>query len=78
MEEINKSLKECQESQEKNKQLQETNTTVQDLKMETEIIKKTQTKGNLEMENLDKPTGTTDASIANRIQEMEERKNLRC
>ena len=28
----------------------------------------------LEMENLGKGTGTTDASIANRIQEMEERK----
>ena len=35
--------------------------------------KETQTKGILERENLDKETGTTDESITNRIQEMEER-----
>ena len=41
--------------------------------MERESIKKTQTEGNLEMENLGKRTGATDASITNRIQEMEEK-----
>ena len=49
------------------------NKTVQDLKMEKETIKKTQTEGILEIENLGKRTGTTDDSITNRIQEMEER-----
>ena len=47
--------------------------TVQDLKTEIEAIKKTQTKGILGMENLGKRTGTREASITNRIQEMEER-----
>ena len=46
---------------------------VQDLKIEIEAIKKTYTEGILEMENLGKRTGTTDTSITNRIQEMEER-----
>ena len=50
-----------------NKQLMEPNKTVPDLKMETEGMKKTQTEGILEMENLGKQTGTTDASITNRI-----------
>ena len=36
------------------------NKTVQDLKMEIEAIKKTQTEGILEMENLGKKTETTD------------------
>ena len=49
------------------------NKTIQDLKMEIEAIKKTQVEATLEMENLGKRTGTTDASITNRIQEMEER-----
>lgn len=39
--------------------------------MEVEAIKKTQTDGILEMKNLGKRTGTTDASITNIIQEME-------
>ena len=51
---------------------------VQDLITEIEAIKKTQTKGVLEMENLDKQTGTTDASITNRIQETSRSKNLKC
>ena len=38
-----------------------------------EVIKKTQTKGRLDMENLGKQTGTTKTSITNRIQEIEER-----
>ena len=45
--------------------------TVQDLKNEIEVIKKTQTKGILNTENLSKQTGNTEASITNRIQEME-------
>jgi hypothetical protein len=46
---------------------------VQDLKVQIEAKKKTQTEGILEMENLGKRTGTTDASITNRVQGMEER-----
>ena len=46
--------------------------TVQDLKIEIEVIKKTQTERTLEMENLGKRTGTTETSITNRIQEIEE------
>ena len=38
-----------------------------------EVMKKTQTKGMLGMENLGKPMGTTETSITNRIQEIEER-----
>ena len=49
------------------------NKTVQNLKREMEAIKKTQIETILEMENLGKRTGTTDVSITNRIQEMEER-----
>ena len=45
----------------------------QDLKIEIEAIKKTQTEGIQEIENLGEQTGTTDASISNRIQQMEER-----
>lgn len=67
---MSKFLKESQESQEKKK----LNKTVQDLKIELEVIKKTQTRGLLEIENLVKESGTTDASINNRIQEMD---NLR-
>ena len=48
------------------------NKIVQDLKLEIEAIKKTQIEGILEMENLGKGTGTTDASITNRIQEVED------
>lgn len=49
MEEINKSLKENQE-----KAIKQVKETDQDLKIETESIKKTQTKGTLEIENLGK------------------------
>jgi hypothetical protein len=41
--------------------------------VEIEAIKKTQTNGILEMENLGKRTGPTDANITNRIQKMKER-----
>jgi chromosome segregation ATPase len=57
----------------------ELNKTIQDLKMEVETIKKTQRQlehlkeTTLEIETLGKKSGTIDASISNRIQEMEER-----
>jgi hypothetical protein len=41
--------------------------------MEVETIKTTQKETTLEIETLGKKSGTTDASISNRIQEMEER-----
>ncbi|KAL6093181.1 hypothetical protein STEG23_008035 [Scotinomys teguina] len=70
-EKTNKKLEENKESQEKAiKQMKET---VQDLKIEIETIKKTQSEGRLEIENLTKGTGTTDTSITNRMQEMEQR-----
>ena len=47
--------------------------TVQDLKIEMEAMKKTQTEGPLDMENLGKRTGTTETSITNRKQDIEER-----
>jgi predicted nucleic acid-binding Zn-ribbon protein len=51
----------------------ELNKTIQDLKRETYTIKKTQSETTLEIETLGKKSGTIDASISNRIQEMEER-----
>jgi hypothetical protein len=36
--------------------------------MQIEAIKKTQTEGNLKIENLGKQTGTTDTTITNRVQ----------
>ena len=51
----------------------ERNKTIQDLKMEVETIKKIQIETTLEIENLGKKSGTIDASISNRIREMEER-----
>ena len=51
----------------------ELNKTIQDLKREVDTIKKTQSEATLEIENLGKKSGTIDASISNRIQEMEER-----
>jgi prefoldin subunit 5 len=53
--------------------VKESNKTIQDLKMEVETIKKTQRETTLEIEILGKKSGTIDASISNRIQEMEER-----
>ena len=47
--------------------------TIKDLKMEVETIKKTQRETTLEIETLGKKSGTIDASISNRIHEMEER-----
>lgn len=53
--------------------MKEINTTVQDLKVEMEAIRKIKTEEILKMANLGKRTVTTDASITNRIQVMEER-----
>ena len=49
------------------------NKVVQELKTETETIKKTQREATLEIENLGKISGVIDANITNRIQETEER-----
>jgi archaellum component FlaC len=62
---INNSLKEIQENT--GKQVKELDKTIQDLKIEIETIKKTQRETTLEMENLAKRSGVTDASITNRI-----------
>ena len=70
-EETQKSLKELQENT--IKQVKEMNKTIQDLKMEIETIKKSQRETTLELENLGKRSGVIDASITNRIQEIEER-----
>jgi septal ring factor EnvC (AmiA/AmiB activator) len=82
---INNSLKEIQENtakevevlkelqQNTTKQVMKLNKTIQDLKREVETIKKIQSETTLEMETLGKKLGTIDASISNRIQEMEER-----
>jgi hypothetical protein len=62
---MNGSLKEIQENA--IKKVKKINETVQDLKVEIEAIKKTQTEEILKMENLGKRTGTKDARITNRI-----------
>ena len=55
------------------KQVMELNKTIQDLKMEVETIKKSQKETILQIENLGKSPGAIDASISNRMQEIEER-----
>ena len=55
------------------KKVMELNKAIQDLKMEVETIKKIQRETTLEIETLGKKSGTIDASISNRIKEMEER-----
>jgi hypothetical protein len=55
------------------KQVMEMNKTILHLKREVDTIKKTQSEATLEIETLVKKSGTIDASISNRIQEMEER-----
>jgi chromosome segregation ATPase len=70
-EEVQKFLKELWENT--SKQMKEMNKTIQDLKMEVETIKKSQRETTLEIENLGKRTRVIDASITNRIQELEER-----
>ena len=64
-------LKEKQENT--SKQVMEMNKTILDLKSEVDTIKKTQSKATLEIEYLGKKSGTIDASISTRIQDMEER-----
>jgi hypothetical protein len=49
------------------------NKIIQDIKMEIEIIKKSQRETTLEIETLGKRSGIIDASITNRTQEIEER-----
>jgi chromosome segregation ATPase len=73
-EETQKSLKELQENTVK--QVKEMNKTIQKLKMEIETVKKSQRETNLELENLGKRSGVIDASITNRIQEIEERQKI--
>jgi hypothetical protein len=58
------------------KQVMEMNKSILDLKREVDTVKKTQSKTMLEIETLGNKSGTIDASISNRIQEMEE--NLSC
>jgi chromosome segregation ATPase len=53
--------------------VKELNKTIQDLKMEVEAIKKSQRETTLEIENVGKKTGATDASKTNTIQKIEER-----
>ena len=57
----------------KKKTIKQVKETVQELKTEMEAMKKTQTEGRLDMENLGKQTETSGTSITNRIQEIEER-----
>jgi chromosome segregation ATPase len=47
--------------------------TIQNLKIELETIKKSQRETSQEIENLGKKSGAIDASITNRIQDIEER-----
>jgi chromosome segregation ATPase len=70
-EETQKPLEELKEN--KIKQVKEMNKTIQDLKMEIETMKKSQRETTLELENLGKRSRVIDASITNRIQEIEER-----
>ena len=51
----------------------ELNKTIQNLKMEIETIKQSQKVTTLEIENLGRKSGDIDASITNRMQEIEER-----
>jgi predicted nucleic acid-binding Zn-ribbon protein len=53
--------------------VKELNKYIYDLKMEIETIEKSQKEITLEIENLGKRSGVIDASINNRIQEIEER-----
>jgi chromosome segregation ATPase len=70
-EKTQKFLKELQENT--IKQAKERNKTIQDLKMEIETMKKSQRETTLELENLGKRSGVIDASITNKVQEIEER-----
>jgi dGTP triphosphohydrolase len=69
-EETQISLKELENT---TKQMMELNKTIQDLKMEIETMKKTQSETTLKRETLGKKSKTIDASISYKIQEIEER-----
>ena len=60
---MNKSLKDTQQNQEK--AIKQVMHTAQDLKNEMVVMKKTQTEGRIDMENLGKLTVTTETSITN-------------
>jgi predicted nucleic acid-binding Zn-ribbon protein len=49
------------------------NKTILDLRRKMETIEKTQSEAKLEVQTLGKKSGAIDASISNRIQEMEDR-----
>ena len=49
------------------------NKTILEIKSKVDTIKKTQNEAKIEIETLRKKSGTIDASISNRIQEIEER-----
>ena len=68
LEDINKTLKKNQE-----KEIKQVRETFHDLKNEMEVMKKAQTEGRLDMENVGNRSGTTETSITKRIQEIEER-----
>jgi predicted nucleic acid-binding Zn-ribbon protein len=70
-EETQNSLQELQENIPK--QVKELNKTIQDLKMEVETIKKSQSETILDIEILGKKSGVIDGSIMNRLQKIEER-----
>ena len=53
--------------------MEELNKTIQDLKMEVETKKKSQRKKTVEIEHLGKKPGAINASINNRIQEVDGR-----
>jgi predicted nucleic acid-binding Zn-ribbon protein len=53
--------------------VKELNKTIQDLKMQVETITKSERETTLDIENLEKTTGVTDARITNSMQEIEER-----
>ena len=52
--------------------MRELNKAIQDLKMELEVVKKSQMEATLEMENIGKISGIIDQSNSNRIQEIRE------
>jgi chromosome segregation ATPase len=68
---INNSLKEIQDNT--SNQVKEFNKSIQDVQMEVETVRKSQRETTLKKENLGKKSGAINASITNRIQEMEER-----
>jgi chromosome segregation ATPase len=70
-EETQKSLKELQKNT--TKQVKELKKTIQDLKMEIDTIMQSRRETTLEIEKLGKRSGVIDASITNRLQDIEVR-----